>query len=111
MELPFRCLSPSCREPHKALCGGLPGRERVADKTRAYILIETAVGKTGEVTEQLRALNGMTAVDAVTGPFDIIAVAETETLNAIGDLISVGMHRIPGIVKTITCLSVSYSEQ
>lgn len=78
--------------------------------TRAYILIETAVGKTGEVIEQLRRLDAMTNVDAVTGPFDIIAVAEAETLNAIGDLISDGMHRIPGIVKTITCLSVSIQD-
>ena len=80
----------------------------MASQTRAYILIETAVGKTGEVIEQLRTLGSMVAVDAVTGPFDIVAVAEAETLNQIGDLISVGMHRIPGIVKTITCLSVNY---
>lgn len=83
-----------------------PG-EAAAYMTRAYILIETAVGKTGEVAERLRLLESMKTVDAVTGPFDIVAVAEAETLNAIGDLISEGMHRIPGIVKTITCLSVS----
>ncbi len=52
----------------------------------------------------------MANVDAVTGPFDIVAVAEADTLNAIGDLISDGMHRIPGIVKTITCLTVKYQE-
>ena len=78
--------------------------------TRAFILIETAAGKTGEVADRLRQLPSMTMVDAVTGPFDIVAVAEAETLNAIGDLISDGMHRIPGIVKTITCLSVSMQE-
>lgn len=78
--------------------------------TRAFILIETAVGKTGEVAERLRQLDSMKSVDAVTGPFDIVAVAEAETLNAIGDLISDGMHRIPGIVKTITCLSVNKQE-
>jgi DNA-binding Lrp family transcriptional regulator len=78
--------------------------------TRAFILIETAVGKTSEVVEGLRRLDSMTSVDAVTGPFDIVAVAEADTLNAIGDLISDGMHRIPGIVKTITCLSVSKQE-
>lgn len=82
----------------------------MANLTRAYILIETSVGQTGEVIERLRQLDSMTTVDAVTGPFDIIGVAEAETLNAIGDLISDGMHRIPGIVKTITCLSVSIQE-
>lgn len=82
----------------------------MANLTRAYILIETSVGKTGEVIDRLRGLESMATVDAVTGPFDIIAVAEADTLNEIGDLISDGMHRIPGIVKTITCLSVSIQD-
>ena len=79
----------------------------MADTTRAYILIETAVGKTADVASQLRSLPSMKNVDTVTGPFDIIAIAEADTLHAIGDLISEGMHKVSGIVKTITCLSVS----
>ena len=74
--------------------------------TRAYILIGTAVGKTTEVSDALKEITMMKAVDTVTGPFDIIAVAEAEDLPSIGDLISDGMHGIPGIVKTVTCLSV-----
>lgn len=74
--------------------------------TRAYILIETAVGKTNEVSSALKDIPMMKAVDTVTGPFDIIAVAEAPDLPSIGDLISDGMHNIPGIVKTVTCLSV-----
>jgi DNA-binding Lrp family transcriptional regulator len=46
-------------------------------------------------------------VDTVTGPYDIIAVAQTDDLPAIGALISEQMHSIPGIVKTVTCLSVT----
>ena len=49
----------------------------------------------------------ITSVDTVTGPYNIIGIAEAESLASIGDLISEGMHRIPGIEKTITCLSVS----
>lgn len=74
--------------------------------TRAYILIETAVGKTNEVSAALKDMAMMQSVDTVTGPFDIIAVAEANDLPSIGDLISDGMHGIPGIVKTVTCLSV-----
>jgi DNA-binding Lrp family transcriptional regulator len=74
--------------------------------TRAYILIETAVGKTSEVSDSLKEMTMMKAVDTVTGPFDIIAVVEADDLPSIGDLISDGMHSIPGIVKTVTCLSV-----
>ena len=74
--------------------------------TRAYILIETAVGKTTDVAEALNDITMMKAVDTVTGPFDIIAVVEADDLPSIGDLISDGMHSVPGIVKTVTCLSV-----
>ncbi|HIF71136.1 MAG TPA: Lrp/AsnC family transcriptional regulator [Dehalococcoidia bacterium] len=74
--------------------------------TRVYILIETAVGTTSDVASALKDLSMMKAVDTVTGPFDIIAVAEADDLPSIGDLISDGMHSIPGIVKTVTCLSV-----
>ena len=74
--------------------------------TSAYILIETAVGKNNEVSDALKEMPMMKAVDIVTGPFDIIATAEADDLPSIGDLISDGMHNVPGIVKTVTCLSV-----
>ncbi len=75
--------------------------------TRAYILIETSVGKTNDVAGELRSNPNMMSVDTVTGPFDIIAVVEADSLPSIGVLISEGMHKVPGIVKTVTCLSVS----
>ena len=74
--------------------------------TRAYILIETIVGRSGEVSEALLGMPEMQSVDTVTGPYDIIAIAEAEDLPSIGVLISEGMHPIPGIVKTVSCLSV-----
>ncbi|MBT7467870.1 MAG: Lrp/AsnC ligand binding domain-containing protein [Chloroflexi bacterium] len=74
--------------------------------TRAYILIETAAGETSTVSDALKEMPMMKAVDTVTGPFDIIGLAEADNLPSIGDLISDGMHSIPGIIKTVTCLSV-----
>lgn len=74
--------------------------------TRAYILIETGVGKTKDVLEAIRSLPNMTSVDAVTGPYDIIAVAEAGDLNAIGDIVTSRVHRVPGISRTVTCLAV-----
>ncbi|MDP6666404.1 MAG: Lrp/AsnC ligand binding domain-containing protein [Dehalococcoidia bacterium] len=74
--------------------------------TRAYILIETAVGRTWDVADALKDISMMKEVDTVTGPFDIIAVAEADDLAGIGDLISNEMHGVSGIVKTVTCLSV-----
>ena len=73
---------------------------------RAYIPIEMAVGKTHDVAGALKIMPMMKAVDTVTGPFDIIAIAEADDLPGIGDLITDGIHNVPGIVKTVTCLSV-----
>jgi DNA-binding Lrp family transcriptional regulator len=74
--------------------------------TRAYILIETAVGRSRAVSSQLRELSGVETVDAVTGPYDIIAVVSADDLNAVGDLVTSRIHTIEGILRTVTCLSV-----
>ena len=44
----------------------------------AYILIQTEVGKAATVAEQVRAVEGISAADDVTGPYDVIARAEAE---------------------------------
>ena len=77
--------------------------------TRAYILIETSVGKNRDVGAALRQLPGIEKVDNVTGPYDIIAVVEAPDLNSIGDLVTSSIHVISGIVRTVTCLSVGTS--
>jgi len=73
---------------------------------KAYILIETAVGKNKEVVASLSKLKGIKSVDTVTGPYDVIAVAEAGTLNEIGDLVTGKIHPIAGISRTVTCLAV-----
>ena len=77
--------------------------------TKAYILIETVVGKSRDVTQTLRSLRGVQTVDGVTGPYDIIAVVMAPDLNAVGDLVTSEIHTINGIVRTVTCLSVGSS--
>ena len=74
--------------------------------TKAYILIETTVGKSREVTDELHSLPGVETVDPVTGPYDIIAVVSAPDLNAVGDLVTSQIHTTNGIVRTVTCLSV-----
>ncbi len=74
---------------------------------KAFVLIETAVGKTREVTLALRGLSGIKSVDPVTGPYDVIAIIEGENLNDIGDLVTKKIHPVPGISRTVTCLAIS----
>ena len=74
--------------------------------TKAYLLIETAVGKTREVANTLSGLNGITTVDVVTGPYDIIALVSGEDMSVVGDLVTGHIHTVPGVVRTVTCVAV-----
>lgn len=73
---------------------------------KAYVLIETAVDKSREVVSALRGVKGVTAVDTVTGPYDVIAVLQGETLNDIGDIVTGKIHIVGGISRTVTCLVI-----
>ena len=76
---------------------------------KAFVLIEVAVGKTREVVTTLRKVDGVQSVEAVTGPYDIIAVVEKPDVNAVGDLVTRNVHSISGIARTVTCLTVQLS--
>ncbi|MEE8443147.1 MAG: Lrp/AsnC ligand binding domain-containing protein [Dehalococcoidia bacterium] len=74
--------------------------------TKAFVLIETAVGKTKDVVSALHELDGVSSVDVVTGPYDIIAVVEAEDLGSVGDMVTGQVHTIAGIQRTVTCLAM-----
>ena len=75
--------------------------------TKGYILIETSVGHTDRVARSLESIRGVLAADTVTGPYDIIAVVESDDITTLSTLIADGIHRIEGITRTITCLSIT----
>ena len=81
-------------------------QEKLIQEAKAYILIETSVGSSKTVSDKLRKISSVVRVDAVTGPYDIIAVINAPDLTAVGDLITSQIHVIDGIVRTITCLSM-----
>ena len=78
-------------------------------KTKAFVLIETAVGKTKGVVSALRAVDAVTSVDVVTGPYDVIAIIEADDLGSVGDAVTGSVHTIAGIQRTVTCLAVGGS--
>ena len=73
---------------------------------KAFVLIETAAGKTKEVVAEISHLEGVKSVDPVTGPYDVIAIVEAENLNNIGDLVTSKIHPVSGISRTVTCLAI-----
>lgn len=73
---------------------------------KAFVLIETAVGKSKEVMAVITRLKGVQSVDTVTGPYDVIAVVVGDSLNDIGDIVTAKIHPVPGISRTVTCLAI-----
>lgn len=77
---------------------------------RAYVLIESAVGQASTVAQGLLALNfpdtKIVSVDAVTGPFDVIALLESDDLDLMGKAITDGIQQVEGVQRTTTCLVV-----
>jgi DNA-binding Lrp family transcriptional regulator len=74
--------------------------------TRAYLLVETAVGKTRDVASTLKGLDSVASVDVVTGPYDIIAMISAEDMTVVGNLVTGHIHTVPGVVRTVTCVAV-----
>ena len=78
---------------------------------KAYVLIETSAGKTKTVKRALSKLKAgkcrVISLDAVTGPFDYVAVLEGPTLDDIGQLVTDGIGAIDGVTRTTTCLAVA----
>ena len=73
---------------------------------KAYVLIETEGGQSKRIIDLLGKMKGVKAVDIVTGPYDIIAVVEEDSLNEVGDLITGKIHPISGVSRTVTCLAI-----
>jgi len=73
---------------------------------KAYVLVTTSVGQTKAVLNGLKKLDGIKSVDAVMGPYDIIAVVEGDSVDAVGKLITEHFHKIAGIERTTTCQTI-----
>ena len=74
--------------------------------TGAYILIETIAGAGRDAAIKLSSISGVSQVALITGPYDIVAMVETEDLVAMGDLVAVRIHAVQGVVRTQTCFII-----
>ena len=70
---------------------------------RAYVLIQTEVGKAATVATKVAEIPGVVQAEDVTGPYDVIAEAEAETVDDLGRIIVSRVQLIEGITRTLTC--------
>lgn len=69
----------------------------------AYILIQTEVGKAAAVANEIRDIDGVVSADDVTGPYDVIARAESGSMDDLGKMVVSRIQMIDGITRTLTC--------
>ncbi len=69
----------------------------------AYILIQTEVGKASQVTNAIGDIKGVSAVDGVTGPYDVIARADANDLDDLAKAIVMPIQEVEGVTRTLTC--------
>ncbi|MEM2877976.1 MAG: Lrp/AsnC ligand binding domain-containing protein [Candidatus Hadarchaeales archaeon] len=72
----------------------------------AYSLISAEPGKTAEVFRKLKTLPGVKKVEAVAGPYDIVARIEVDSLEALTKSIFGEIRSIPGVTNTTTLIVV-----
>jgi len=73
---------------------------------QAYILIQTEVGRSADVSSEVRQIAGVTLAEDVTGPYDVIARVEASTVDELGQLVLSRIQDIKGITRTLTCTVV-----
>ena len=75
----------------------------------AYILIQTEVGKASQVATEVRQIDGVISAEDVTGPYDVIVRAESNSVDDLGKMVVSRVQLIDGITRTLTCPVVHLS--
>ena len=71
----------------------------------AYILTSTTVGEEESVRRELLKIEGVLRADTTSGAFDNVAVLEGESVDALIDVVTEKVRKIPSVVKTETLIA------
>ena len=74
----------------------------------AYVLIQVQVGRSAEVGAGVARIEGVISADVVTGPYDIIAMAETASMDDLGKLVAARIQAVGGLTRTLTCPIIKF---
>ncbi len=70
---------------------------------KAYILINTQIGKTSQVAQTLKQMPEVKRLDIIMGPYDIIAEVEVQDHDVLSDIVIKKLQTIEHIQHTMTC--------
>ena len=68
----------------------------------AYIFIETAQGKAKMIAREIAQIPGVKTAHSVTGPYDVIAYVQAESVKVLGDFIVSKIQATTGVLRTLT---------
>jgi DNA-binding Lrp family transcriptional regulator len=71
-------------------------------KTKAFVLINTDAGLEKLVHEELKSLDGVSAVYDLYGEYDLMAIVEQDTDKDVAEIVSWELRKIKGIRSTNT---------
>ena len=72
--------------------------------TRAYILVQTEVGRAGSsVADEIGRISGVIEADNVSGPYDVVVLAEADNLEGLNRDVLSRIQAVTGITRTLTC--------
>jgi DNA-binding Lrp family transcriptional regulator len=69
----------------------------------SYVLIQTEVGRSPEVTDAVGKIPGVRSADLVTGPYDVIVRAEAADIDGLARLIVAKVQAVSSVTRTLTC--------
>lgn len=74
---------------------------------QAYVLVQTEMAQSARVATRLAQIEGVTAANEVTGPYDVIATVQAPDVVVLGRDVLAKVQAVEGITRTITCPVVS----
>jgi DNA-binding Lrp family transcriptional regulator len=67
---------------------------------RAYVLIQTN-REMEDLSRELRAIPGVVSAEDVTGAYDAIAVARSDSVRYLNEVVLPEIRRLPGVVRAL----------
>jgi hypothetical protein len=75
--------------------------EREENALQAYVLIQTVAN--GEpIAELVRGIEGVLAAENLSGPFDAIALARSDSTRALAEQVVAQIQRLPGVIRALS---------
>ena len=71
---------------------------------QAYVLVQTHVGKAGQVAHELQAIDGVMSSEPLSGPYDVVARVRAADLDHLGRLVADKIQGVGGVSRTLTCV-------